>query len=63
MDREHIAPLSPHEYAYDYKDYMIVWLDKYNCWCIYNDKGDKAREPYWNTTSEAVDAIENGEAL
>lgn len=44
-------------------DYLIVWIDKFDCWCIYNERGDKVREPYWGTVYEAEQAIESGEAL
>ena len=43
--------------------YLIIWLDKFFCWCILTDRGDKVREPYWSTWYEAKDAIDSGEAL
>lgn len=46
-----------------YRDYLLVWLDRFYCWCIYDDKGDKVREPYWGTIGEAREAIDSGEAL
>ena len=46
-----------------YKDYLIVWLDYFFCWCIYDARGDKVREPYCSTISEARQAIDSGEAL
>ena len=46
-----------------YKDYIFVWLDKYFCWCILDAEGNKTREPYWGTTSEARAAIDTREAL
>ena len=47
----------------EYNGYLIVWLDKFCCWCIYDGNGDKVREPYWGTTNEARTAIDTGEAL
>ena len=46
-----------------YNGYLLVWIDRFDCWCIYDDRGDKVREPYWGTTAEARQAIDNGEAL
>ena len=43
--------------------YLIIWLDKFFCWCILTDRGDKVREPYWSTVNEARQAIDSGEAL
>ena len=43
--------------------YLIVWLDSRDCWCIYDKRGDKVREPYWATVYEAQQAIDSGEAL
>lgn len=47
----------------EHNGYLIVWLDGFSCWCIYDRKGDKVREPYWATTYEARTAIDTGEAL
>ena len=44
-------------------NYLIVWIDKFDCWCIYDENGNKVREPLWGTIGEAVAAIETGEAL
>ena len=44
-------------------EYLIIWLDKFDCWCILTDRGDKVREPYWGTPNEARQAIDSGEAL
>ena len=49
--------------AYEYKNYILLWIEKFNCWCILTDRGDKVREPYWSTTYECRAAIDNGEAL
>lgn len=46
-----------------HKAYLIVWLDKLHCWCILDPHGVRVREPYWATTAEARQAIDNGEAL
>jgi len=46
-----------------YGKYLFVWIDRFNCWCIYDDGGDKVREPYWATTRECRDAVDSGEAL
>lgn len=46
-----------------YDRFLIVWLDLFSCWCILTNRGDKVREPYWGTVSEARQAIDNGEAL
>ena len=44
-------------------NYLIVWLDKFDCWCIYDESGNKVREPLWATSYEARQAIDSGEAL
>lgn len=44
-------------------DFLIVWIDKFDCWCIYDELGDKVREPYWGTVYEAGQAIDSREAL
>lgn len=46
-----------------YGPYLIVWIDKYACWCIYDDDGNKVREPHWATIEEARAAINSREAL
>ena len=49
--------------AYYYKCFLIVWIDRFECWAILNDRGEKVREPYWGTTAECKQAIDSGEAL
>lgn len=46
-----------------YNNYLIVWIDKFNCWCIYDENGNKVREPLWENVSEAKQAIDSEEAL
>ena len=55
MNMEHLA--------YEYKGYILLWIEKFYCWCILTDRGDKVREPYWSTTGECRAAIDSGEAL
>ena len=54
--------MNPRE-AYEYNGDIIMYVERYYCWCILDDKGDKVREPYWGTTCEAREAIDRGEAL
>lgn len=49
--------------AYYYCGFIIMWISRFSCWCILNDKGDKVRDPYWGTLAEARDAIDSGIAL
>ena len=49
--------------SYEYKNYILLWIEKFYCWCILTDRGDKVREPYWSTTGECKTAIDSGEAL
>lgn len=44
-------------------DFLIVWIDKFDCWCIYDERGDKVREPYWGTVYKAEQAIDSREVL
>lgn len=46
-----------------YKGFLIVWLDKLDCWCILDKCGIRTREPYWGTTTEAREAIDTTEAI
>jgi hypothetical protein len=46
-----------------YGQYLFVWIDRYDCWCIYDDNGDKVREPYWATTGECREVVDSREAL
>lgn len=47
----------------EYKGYILIWIEKFCCWCILDDRGNKVREPYWSTTGECKSAIDSGEAL
>lgn len=49
--------------AYEYKGYVLLWIEKFYCYCILDGKGNKVREPYWSTTGECKSAIDSGEAL
>ena len=49
--------------AYEYKEYILFWIEKFYCWCILTERGDKVREPYWSTIYECEAAIDSGEAL
>lgn len=49
--------------AYEYKGYILLWIEKFFCYCILDDRGNKVREPYWSTTGECKAVIDSGEAL
>ena len=59
----HVTMAEEQPHPIKHGSYLIVWIDKFDCWCIYDERGDKVREPYWSTVYDAERAIESGEAL
>lgn len=59
----HVTMADEQPHPVKHGSHLIVWLDRLDCWCIYDERGDKVREPYWSTVYEAEQAIESGEAL
>ena len=49
--------------AYEYKGHIILWIEKFYCYCILTDEGKQVREPLWGTVQECKAAIDSGEAM